>query len=173
VTPSQRVIDSPLGPILLSVDTSCRLTGVRLGPRDVPGRGPTRPARRFPGERLLDAVADQLGEYFDGRRTRFEVPVAMEGSPFQRLVWARLQQIPFGYTLSYGQLAAALGRPGAARAVGGANATNPIAIIVPCHRVIGSSGQLTGYGGGLDVKRHLLDLEVGRRGGAGRRVGTG
>jgi methylated-DNA-[protein]-cysteine S-methyltransferase len=95
----------------------------------------------------------------------------MAGSTFQRQVWAQLQQVPFGSTVTYGQLAAALGRPGAARAVGRANATNPIAIIVPCHRVIGSSGQLTGYGGGLDAKRRLLDLEAGWTSGASRVVG--
>jgi len=85
----------------------------------------------------------------------------MTGPPFQCRVWAQLQQIPFGTTVSYGQLAMQLGRPGTARAVGHANARNPIAVIVPCHRVIGSSGRLTGYGGGLSAKRRLLDLEAG------------
>jgi methylated-DNA-[protein]-cysteine S-methyltransferase len=110
---------------------------------------------------VLDDIAAQLGEYFEGRRRSFDVALVMEGSSFQRLVWSQLRQIPFATTVSYGQLAAQLGRPGSARAVGHANARNPIAIIVPCHRVIGSSGDLTGYGGGLEAKRHLLDLEVG------------
>ena len=163
MTPAHRVIESPLGPILLSADASDRLTGVTLGPaQDRPSRAH---ARHTPG-RVLDDVAVQLGEYFEGRRTRFDVPLAMAGSPFQRQVWAQLQQIPFGSTVNYGRLAAALGRPGAARAVGRANATNPIAIIVPCHRVIGASGQLTGYGGGLEAKRRLLELEAGRPGSA-------
>jgi methylated-DNA-[protein]-cysteine S-methyltransferase len=108
----------------------------------------------------LDHAVTQLGEYFAGRRMAFDLPLATEGTEFQRHVWAQLQQIPFGTTITYGQLATALGRPGAARAVGHANARNPIAVIVPCHRVIGSSGLLTGYGGGLAAKRHLLDLEA-------------
>src|SRR6202035_4419050 len=115
---------------------------------------------------LEDAVA-QLDEYFEGQRCRFDLPLAMKGSPFQRQVWARLQQIPFGTTMSYGQLATELGRPGPAGAVGHANARNPIALIVPCHRVIGSSGSLTGYGGGLGAKQYLLDHEARGRSGRG------
>ena len=109
---------------------------------------------------MLDDTATQLLEYFDGRRRCFEIPLAMEGSPFQRHVWTLLQQIPFATTVSYGRLAAQLGRPGAAHAVGHANARNPVAVIVPCHRVVGSTGRLTGYAGGLTTKQHLLDLEA-------------
>jgi methylated-DNA-[protein]-cysteine S-methyltransferase len=162
-----RVVDSPVGPILLSADTTGRLTGLHIGnaletpePRwDGDDDGGTVDDSRSARQTLDDAVR-QLGEYFAGRRTSFDVPLATEGSHFQRQVWAQLRQVPFGTTTSYGQLATALGRPGAARAVGHANARNPIAVIIPCHRVIGSSGLLTGYGGGLAAKRHLLDLEA-------------
>jgi methylated-DNA-[protein]-cysteine S-methyltransferase len=101
----------------------------------------------------------QLDAYFAGRRTVFDLPLALDGTPFQMRVWRALLQIPFGATASYGDIAAAIGRPGASRAVGGANHRNPIPIIVPCHRVIGSDGSLTGYGGGEPRKRRLLALE--------------
>jgi methylated-DNA-[protein]-cysteine S-methyltransferase len=162
-----RLVDSPVGRILLSADGTGRLTGLHIGnaletPRPW-GDGDDDGGTVDNGEgarQLLDNAVAQLGEYFEGRRTTFDVPLATEGSPFQRQVWAQLQQIPFGTTTSYGRLATALGRPGAARGVGHANARNPIAVIIPCHRVIGSSGLLTGYGGGLAAKRHLLDLEA-------------
>jgi methylated-DNA-[protein]-cysteine S-methyltransferase len=112
-----------------------------------------------PGDSFLAGVADQLEEYFAGHRTAFEVRVAPEGTDFQRRVWAELQRIPYGETLSYGQLAHRLGSPGGSRAVGLANGRNPVGIVIPCHRVVGSSGGLTGYGGGLERKRLLLDLE--------------
>jgi methylated-DNA-[protein]-cysteine S-methyltransferase len=161
VTQLHRFVTSPLGPIRLSAASSGRLSGLRIG-RDA---GPESqhhcgldagPAAR----RVLDDAAAQLDEYFEGVRRSFDLPLSLEGSSFQRQVWAHLQMIPFGTTMSYGQLAAALGRSGAARAVGHANARNPIPVIVPCHRVIGCAGQLTGYGGGLDAKRHLLDFEA-------------
>lgn len=101
----------------------------------------------------------QLGEYLEGRRRAFDLELAPEGSPFQHEVWRALGEIPFGETRTYGELADALGRPGAARAVGRANATNPIAVVVPCHRVIGTDRTLTGYAGGLPRKRALLELE--------------
>jgi methylated-DNA-[protein]-cysteine S-methyltransferase len=104
-------------------------------------------------------VAEQLDQYGRGERTRFDLPLAAPGTPFQREVWAALVAIPFGDTVSYGALAARLGRPLASRAVGRANATNPIALVVPCHRVIGASGALTGYAGGLELKRALLEFE--------------
>ena len=104
-------------------------------------------------------IAQQLDEYGQGYRTRFELPLAAPGTPFQREVWKALIALPFGETVSYGALAERLGRPGAARAVGRANATNPIALVVPCHRVVGASGALTGYAGGLELKRALLDFE--------------
>lgn len=101
----------------------------------------------------------QLAEYFDGERTAFDLPLAPAGTPFQSQVWKALLEIPFGRTESYGELAARIGRPGSARAVGSANGRNPISIVIPCHRVIGSSGELTGYGGGLPRKRWLLSHE--------------
>lgn len=113
--------------------------------------------RRDP--RPFAEVERQLSEYFAGAREVFDLPLQMAGTPFQRQVWAALQQIGYGQTASYGEIAAAVGAPGAARAVGIANGRNPISIVVPCHRVIGANGTLTGYGGGLPRKRYLLDLE--------------
>ena len=106
------------------------------------------------------AAADQLDAYFAGELTRFDVPLAPRGSEFQQRVWAALQEIPYGRTESYGELAERIGSPGGARAVGLANGKNPIGIIIPCHRVVGADGSLTGYGGGLDRKQQLLDLEL-------------
>ena len=107
----------------------------------------------------LRTAKDQLAEYFGGDRRRFELPLAAEGTPFQRRVWDALCEIPYGETTSYGELAQRIGEPKASRAVGAANGRNPIAIVVPCHRVIGADGRLTGYGGGLPTKQALLDLE--------------
>ncbi len=112
--------------------------------------------------RDADALAEartQLLDYFAGTRTRFELSLAPRGTPFQRGVWEALLDIPYSETISYAELSRRIGNPKASRAVGLANGANPIAIIVPCHRVIGANGSLTGYGGGLDAKRHLLDLE--------------
>ncbi len=106
-------------------------------------------------------AADQLDEYFAGERTAFDLPLHPVGTDFQLRVWARLRAIPYGETRSYGQLALELGQAGASRAVGLANGRNPLSIIVPCHRVIGADGSLTGFGGGVDRKRFLLDLESG------------
>jgi methylated-DNA-[protein]-cysteine S-methyltransferase len=108
---------------------------------------------------VLLAAREQLAEWFAGERTRFELPLRPAGTPFQRAVWRLLAEIPFGQTMSYGELARRLGRPGSARAVGAANGRNPLPVIVPCHRVIGGDGGLTGYGGGLDRKEWLLRLE--------------
>ncbi|HEX4219029.1 MAG TPA: methylated-DNA--[protein]-cysteine S-methyltransferase, partial [Acidimicrobiales bacterium] len=108
-------------------------------------------------------VTDQLYGYFDGSRARFEVPMSFVGTEFQQRVWSALCDIPYGHTVSYGQLAEAIGNPAASRAVGLANGRNPIGIIVPCHRVVGSTGHLTGYGGGLERKQFLLDFERSRR----------
>ena len=107
----------------------------------------------------LPAVAAQLGEYLAGRRRRFDLPLAPAGTPFQRAVWEALLEVPWGQTSSYGDLARAVGRPGAARAIGGAMNRNPIAIVVPCHRIVGADGSLTGYGAGLERKEALLALE--------------
>lgn len=116
------------------------------------------------GERRDDAavaaVAEQVGAFFRGERTGFDLPLAPEGTEFQQRIWQALLAIPFGETRSYGELARSLGMPGASRAVGRANGANPIALIVPCHRVIGSDGSLTGYAGGVDLKRRLLAFEL-------------
>lgn len=112
---------------------------------------------------LLRETARQLAEYFAGRRRAFELPLEMRGTDFQRSVWTRLREIPFGETRSYGELARQLGNPSAMRAVGAANGGNPISIIVPCHRVIGATGSLTGFGGGLDAKAWLLAHESPQR----------
>ncbi len=105
----------------------------------------------------------QLQEYFAGTRREFDLPLDLRGTPFQLAVWRELQRIPYGTTVSYGELARRIGRPGAARAVGMANHYNPVPILIPCHRVIGSDGNLVGFGGGLDMKRLLLDLESNGR----------
>lgn len=112
-----------------------------------------------PDSGALAWLRDQLDAYGAGRRSAFEVPFRLHGSPFEQRVWAELQRIPFGETRSYGQLAAALGDPNLSRAVGRANGANPISILVPCHRVIGANGALTGYAGGLGMKERLLRLE--------------
>ncbi len=117
-------------------------------------------ASRTAATTLEHRVADELLEYFAGTRTEFTVPLSPAGTDFQRAVWRALQRIPYGETRTYGEIAEAVGRPGAARAVGTANHRNPIPIIIPCHRVVGSNGQLCGFGGGLGVKRRLLELEA-------------
>ncbi len=109
---------------------------------------------------MLRATADQLREYFAGARTTFDVPMRLEGTAFQRIVWELLLEIPYGETWSYGQLAKRIGPDASPRAVGAANGSNPIPVIVPCHRVIGANGKLVGYGGGLDKKVGLLELEA-------------
>ncbi|MGB0093797.1 MAG: methylated-DNA--[protein]-cysteine S-methyltransferase [Solirubrobacteraceae bacterium] len=150
-------LDSPIGELLLVGDGRALH---RLHMQD--GRGPLTIDPRW--ERAEDAFADvreELLEYFAGARREFEQPLTLAGSAFELRVWEALREIPYGETASYAQVAAAIGQPGAARAVGLANARNPIAVIVPCHRVIGANGSLTGYGGGLERKRLLLDLEAG------------
>ena len=151
------IVDSPVGRILLTGDERA-LDGLYLldaGERSASVRpGWTRREGLFP------AVASQLAEYFAGTRVDFDVPLAPRGTPFQLAVWAELTRIPFGSTVSYGEVAAALGKsPVASRAVGLANGRNPISIIVPCHRVIGADGSLTGYGWGVDRKEWLLRHE--------------
>lgn len=117
--------------------------------------------RKEPTE-LLERAKQQLLEYLEGRRKEFDLPLSMNGTEFQLRVWKQLQKIPYGETRSYGQVAAMAGNAKAGRAVGMANNRNPIAILVPCHRVIGADGSLTGYGGGLDIKQALLELEQGK-----------
>jgi methylated-DNA-[protein]-cysteine S-methyltransferase len=114
-----------------------------------------------PADEAFAEVRGQLAEYFAGERTVFDVPLEMAGSPFQRRVWRALQDIPYGTTTSYGEIARRICAQADPRAVGQANGSNPIAVIVPCHRVIGADGSLTGYGGGLERKRLLLELEAG------------
>jgi methylated-DNA-[protein]-cysteine S-methyltransferase len=148
-------VPSPIGELMLCGDDAS-LSALHLpGHWAKPGAGWRRDDARFAG------VARQLEEYFAGERTTFDIPLRMQGGPFEREVWAELLQIPYGETASYGEIARRVGKPHASRAVGAANGRNPIAIIVPCHRVIGSDGTLTGYGGGLERKRALLDLEAG------------
>jgi methylated-DNA-[protein]-cysteine S-methyltransferase len=154
------VVDSPVGPLTL-VASDGALAGLYM--RSQRHRPPEETFGEPDPEPFTEA-RDQLAEYFEGRRTVFELPMALAGTPFQRRVWAALCEIPYGETISYGELAHRIGRPTAARAVGLANGRNPIGIIVPCHRVVGSSGDLTGYGGGLDRKRHLLAFERAHRG---------
>jgi methylated-DNA-[protein]-cysteine S-methyltransferase len=147
-------IDSPIGELLLTGDGDA-LTTVHM-------RGAPDPAwHRDPA--AFRAAAGQLRAYFAGELREFDLPLAPRGTPFQQEVWAALREIPYGSTIGYAELAARIGRPSAARAVGAANGRNPIAVAIPCHRVIGASGALTGYGGGLGRKRLLLDLEAGRR----------
>ena len=164
---SRTVIDSPVGPLTL-VAQGGAMVGLYMDlqrhcPADIELGEPN------PGGRQAEpfqSAADKLGAYFTGRLTCFTVPLAPRGSPFQQRVWAALQDIPYGQTESYGGLAERIGSPGAARAVGLANGRNPIGIVIPCHRVVGSDGNLTGYGGGLDRKKQLLDLELSFSGAA-------
>ena len=149
-----RRFESGVGPLVATVDDEGRL--VRLAFAD--GRVATAPGAVENAARCAAVVA-QLREYFAGSRREFDVALAPPGTPFQRRVWEELSRIPYGATISYRELARRVGNPAATRAVARANATNPIAIVVPCHRVIGSDGTLTGYGGGLDRKRYLLALE--------------
>ena len=114
-----------------------------------------------PDDPMLAEAARQLDEYFDGRRDHFELPLHLEGNNFEREAWRALAAIPYGTTISYGEQAAYIGRPGAFRAVGGANGRNPLPIVLPCHRVVGADGSLVGFGGGLAVKQWLLDHERG------------
>jgi methylated-DNA-[protein]-cysteine S-methyltransferase len=163
---SRTVIDSPIGPLTLVADNGA-IIGLYMDlQRHRPDDEQLGEADLGPLAEPLKAAAEQLDAYFAGTLTRFTLPLAPRGSEFQRRVWAALQDIPYGETQSYGELAARIGAPGAARAVGLANGRNPIAVVIPCHRVIGSQGKLTGFGGGLDRKKHLLDLEVAVSGAA-------
>jgi methylated-DNA-[protein]-cysteine S-methyltransferase len=150
-------VDSPIGRLLLSCDGES-LTGVYM---DVPSK-PPREMRGWvmdANANPLPAAVRQLNEYFAGTRRDFDLPLRLQGTPFQQRVWKSLTEIPYGETWSYGELAKRIGNPNASRAVGLANGRNPISILVPCHRVIGADGSLTGYGGGLDRKRWLLAHE--------------
>jgi methylated-DNA-[protein]-cysteine S-methyltransferase len=149
---------SPLGSLLLAASET-GLAGIYFE-RHRHFHGIGADWRRNSGHRVLQAAQKQLEEYFAGRRCRFDLSLDLSaGTPFQQSVWRGLLQIPYGATLSYGQLAQNLGKPAAVRAVGAANGRNPISIIVPCHRVVASDGALTGYAGGVSNKQKLLDLE--------------
>ena len=157
------VMDSPCGPLLGIVDEDGAV--VRI---DFSGGRSSRQMEEDLADEVLHCLRDeertadlerQLREYFAGQRRSFDLPLAPRGTDFQLEVWSQLREIPFGETISYGTLATSLGRPNASRAVGAANGANPIPILVPCHRVIGADGSLTGFGGGLAAKRTLLELE--------------
>ncbi|MFL6196376.1 MAG: methylated-DNA--[protein]-cysteine S-methyltransferase [Thermoanaerobaculia bacterium] len=156
-------VESPCGPLLCVVDAAGAVIRIEFAK----GRESQRLTDNLRDEGI-DVVEDpartaelrrQLAEYFAGERQEFDLTLAPEGTPFERTVWEALRGIPFGQTRSYGEIAQAIGRPGAARAVGRANGANPIPIVVPCHRVIGSDGSLTGFGGGLEAKSRLLEIE--------------
>jgi methylated-DNA-[protein]-cysteine S-methyltransferase len=147
--------ETPFGPAWASVDSNGAVTVFSFGAGDdagYDGGGVGNPE-----------VARQIEEFFAGKRQAFDFPLAPKGTEFQKRVWAELLKIPFGDTISYGELARRIGNPAASRAVGRANATNPIALIVPCHRVIGTNGKLTGYAGGIELKDKLLAWERGIR----------
>jgi methylated-DNA-[protein]-cysteine S-methyltransferase len=153
------VMDSPIGRLTLLAEGGA-LVALLMGEQ------PDLPRWAACGDRddtILPALREQLVAYFAGQLREFDVPLSPRGTPFQCAVWSALREVPYGSTCSYADLAAAVGRPTAVRAVGGANGRNPIGIVVPCHRVIGSSGSITGYAGGLDRKRFLLDLESQQR----------
>jgi len=154
-----RFLDTPIGQLLLAADAGGLRRIVFMNGRR---REPFDPAWRQHPAAFDDAVS-QLEEYFAGKRRQFALPLAPEGPPFQQRVWNALLDIPYGSTVSYGQLAATIGQPKASRAVGLANGSNPLPIVIPCHRVIGTNGTLTGYGGGLAIKQRLLALERGDR----------
>lgn len=151
----ERVVDSPVGRLLLSADED-GLCGVHLFAE---GAAPAGAACADASRRHLDEAERQLGEYFCGKRRAFTVPLHLHGTAFEQAVWRELTAISFGQTRSYGQVAAALGRPKASRAVGAACSRNPALIVVPCHRVIAASGKLTGFAAGLPAKRMLLSFE--------------
>jgi methylated-DNA-[protein]-cysteine S-methyltransferase len=152
-------IDTPLGPMVAVLDGSGALVQLDFAPDWADGRPWRGHAVSRQQGSAAASVAGQLGEYFASDRRAFDLKLAPRGDAFRRSVWAELLRIPYGETRSYGEIARRVGRQGAARAVGVANATNPIAVVIPCHRVVGADGRLVGYAAGLDVKRALLDLE--------------
>ncbi|MGA5003182.1 methylated-DNA--[protein]-cysteine S-methyltransferase [Streptomyces arboris] len=158
-TKQHTVVDSPYGPLTL-VATDGVLSALYMTDQR---HRPPEETFGVPDPEPFPEVIRQLTAYFAGELTTFDLPLALHGTPFQRSVWAELSRIPYGETRTYGELAEELGKPGASRAVGLANGKNPVGVIVPCHRVIGASGGLTGYGGGLDRKQRLLAFESGGR----------
>lgn len=156
---ARRTISSPVGPVTLVASSEGLVAVLLEGQMQGQRQNATFEALPTRDTPCLSLAAAELTEYFAGRRTTFTSPLAPQGTPFQRVVWAELRRIPFGERASYGAVAAKIGNPRAVRAVGGANARNPIAILVPCHRVIGSNDGLTGYAGGLETKAWLLAHE--------------
>ncbi|GAO79688.1 MULTISPECIES: methylated-DNA--[protein]-cysteine S-methyltransferase [unclassified Sphingopyxis] len=152
-----KTIWSPVGELTLVADD--RGLAAILWENDSPDRVRLGALTEKAGHPVLVETERQLAEYFAGERRAFDVPLSFAGTDFQKRVWAALLAIPFGETRSYGEIADQLGNPGASRAVGAANGRNPISIIAPCHRVVGSNGKLTGFAGGLEAKAYLLDLE--------------
>jgi methylated-DNA-[protein]-cysteine S-methyltransferase len=152
---SNKTFASPVGPLLL-VASDTALVGIYFEHHKHP---PAQVGTIAQQHAVLDRAAQQLNEFFDGSRRTFDLPLAPSGTEFQQAVWAQLREIPFGNTRSYGDIATQLERPGASRAVGAANGRNPLSIVVPCHRVVGSNGALTGYAGGEEAKRWLLRHE--------------
>jgi methylated-DNA-[protein]-cysteine S-methyltransferase len=150
-------VRSPVGPLTLVA--SERGLAAILWPEDPPGRVPLAVAKEAPDHPVLQEAERQLAEYFAGRRTEFDLPLDPSGTPFQQKVWSALRRIPFGETRTYAEVATQIGHPGAARAVGAASGRNPLSIVAPCHRVIGTRGALTGFAGGLEVKARLLAFE--------------
>jgi len=150
----QRKIKSKIGPLFL-VASDKALYGVFWDDQNI-----TKEMKDSKESKMLDKAEKQLNDYLDGKLTKFNIPLELEGTPFQKRVWAELQKIPYGETRSYKQIATALKDPNACRAVGTANGKNPISIIVPCHRVINHGGKLGGYAGGLGIKEKLLSLEA-------------
>jgi methylated-DNA-[protein]-cysteine S-methyltransferase len=153
-----RHLSSPLGKLLLTSDGRA-LTGLHMS-RLAEASAPEAAATWKHDDAVFREVCEQLAAYFDGERMSFDLTLELAGTPFQRRVWQELCRIPYGRAISYAELARRIGQPSASRAVGGANGQNPVAVIVPCHRVIGADGGLGGYGGGLDRKRWLLELEA-------------
>jgi methylated-DNA-[protein]-cysteine S-methyltransferase len=156
-----RVISSPVGPLTLVASVSA-LVAI-LWDKDRPGRVPLGDMRECEDNATLNETERQLKQYFAGERTQFDIPLHFRGTDFQKEVWNALLRIPYGQTRTYGEIAEEIGKPKAVRAVGAANGRNPISIIAPCHRVIGASGALTGFAGGLDRKETLLVLEDARK----------
>lgn len=163
---------SPLGVLRLTEDAGFLVSLDRAAPAFCPADGRPLPDASAPGP-LLQEARDQLRAYFAGRLRRFDLPLAPQGTPFQQRVWRALQDIPYGRTCSYRELAAAVGNARACRAVGRANGRNPLMIVIPCHRVIAADGGLGGYSGGLDCKRFLLALERGALSGSGTEPDAG
>lgn len=156
-------LDSPIGELTL-VASEVGLTHVLFPDQTPADVGVPDDADEVPDHPTLAAAADQLGEYFAGTRRTFDLPLDLRGTDFQVEAWRALADVPYGETRSYAEQAEAIGRPGAFRAVGAANGRNPIPVILPCHRIVGADGSLTGFAGGLGTKRRLLDLEQAQQG---------